>query len=303
MKVFITGGSGFLGRALMHYWGDDEVAFTVYSRDEYKQDLCKRNYSSARYILGDVRDIDRMSLAMAGHDLVIHAAAIKYIPEAEANVNECIAVNVEGSSCVLRAARAAGVDRVVGISTDKAVQPVNTYGASKMLMERLFDEAARYGQYTTLVRYGNVVGSTGSVIPKFKRQFKEDGTITITDPGMTRFWISAEDAVDLVKMAWVNEPGTITVPRAGAMEMGPLAHLIAGNSFKVVGARPGEKFSEDMIHPYESVRTIVGKNNYIVMPVGTCAFNNEFKISSDHPDFWINDDQMKRYIELAEALP
>lgn len=304
MKVFITGGSGFLGRALMNYCYEWDC--TVYSRDEYKQDLCKVNYPNARYILGDVRDADRMSLAMAGHDLVIHTAAIKYIPEAETNVSECIAVNVEGSRAVLKAARQVGISTVVGISTDKAVQPVNAYGASKMMMERLFDEAARYGQHATLVRYGNVVGSTGSVIPLFKRQLADKGYITLTDPDMTRFWISAADAVDLVRWASVAPFGSITIPKAKAMSMFELAHMLASESagtVRIVGPRPGEKKHESMIHKYESIRAVDCGDYYTINPVGSCPVHSEFIIDSDQPDQWLDSDTMRSYIKLAEVLP
>ncbi|GAG09201.1 unnamed protein product, partial [marine sediment metagenome] len=198
-KVLVTGGAGFLGRGILRRVerGGLDWEITVYSRDETKQDECRRRYPFARHVLGDVKDADRLRVAMMGHDVVIHAAAMKYIPEAEVNASECVSVNVGGTQAMMRAADAAAVHRVVGISTDKAVQPVNVYGCSKMAMERLFADTAQFegGPDFVCVRYGNVVGSTGSVIPLFRRQVEELGRVRITNPDMTRFWMSVDEAI------------------------------------------------------------------------------------------------------------
>src|SRR3990167_9075800 len=177
MKVLVTGGAGFLGRGILREIAQGRLDWdvTVYSRDEAKQEACHRRDRFARYVLGDVRDQERLAVAMAGHDAVVHAAALKVIPAAEVNAAECIAVNIGGSQSVVAAARRAGVRRVVGISTDKAVSPVNVYGATKMAMERLFSESSGAEAEFACVRYGNVIGSTGSVIPLFKRQWQETG--------------------------------------------------------------------------------------------------------------------------------
>lgn len=266
MRVLITGGAGFLGRAFLRraYERSDasrlEWEITVYSRDEQKQNDARRRYPQARYVLGDVCDTDRLAATMTGHDVVIHAAAVKYIPEAEENPGECVRVNVDGARSVITAAVRAGVNTVVGISTDKAVQPLNAYGFTKAIMERLFTEAHyRHGGATRFqtVRYGNVVGSTGSVIPLFQWQLRHDGYVTLTDPNMTRFWMPVDEAVDTVVYAVsrAHVAGSVTVPRPRAMRMGDLAAAIAGEGeqVKIVGVRPGEKEHELLMHHTESV--------------------------------------------------
>jgi UDP-N-acetylglucosamine 4,6-dehydratase len=217
-------------------------------------------------VLGDIQDTERLSVAMIGADVVIHAAALKYVPEAEANVQEAVRVNVYGALSVIIAARRAGVPVVVGISTDKAVQPVNSYGATKMVMERLFQGAADEdpsGPLFLLVRYGNVVGSTGSVIPLFQRQIRETGRVTLTNRGMTRFWLSPQEAVDLILAALENpQTGTIIVPAPKAMTMENLVTaLFLGDGLHEpqiddIPVRPGEKLHEDLVHRQESIRAL-----------------------------------------------
>lgn len=280
-RILITGGSGFLGRGIMRYWSDN--IYTVLSRDEFKQDLAKQKQHPnhmTKWVLGDVLDYDRLAYTMRANDieLVIHAAAIKYIPEAEKNVDEAVRVNVDGSRNVIKAAIAAGVKRVVGISTDKAVQPVNVYGMTKALMERLFIEANEYSPSQTvftLTRYGNVVGSTGSVIPLFQRQAASMRAITITDPKMTRYWQSAEESVELIKLAAVADAGDIIVPDGRAMDLQQLAATIGGPAclVDVIGARPGEKQHETLIGKHEGYRTMkkwgpYNNNHYVVVPFG-----------------------------------
>jgi UDP-N-acetylglucosamine 4,6-dehydratase len=222
--------------------------------------------------LGDVRDRDRLEAAMVGHDVVIHAAAMKYIPEGEMNVRECIAVNVDGARSVAQSAVRGGVRRVVGISTDKACEPVNVYGMTKALSERLFAEMSQHLDTTfTTVRYGNVVGSTGSVIPLFQRQLAERGRLTVTDPKMTRFWMSVDDAIDCIGFALdpARIPGSVTVPTPQAMTIGKLASCIAGDApIDLIGARPGEKMHETLIHYQESVRVVEHSGYYELVPIG-----------------------------------
>jgi UDP-N-acetylglucosamine 4,6-dehydratase len=171
-RILITGGAGFLGRGIMRRAKAEnwETEFVIYSRDEYKQALCKRKFPNATYILGDVRDTDRLSIAMSSCSMAIHAAALKYVPEAERNISECLAVNVGGTQSAIRAAHLADISTLVLISTDKATEPQNTYGLSKALAERLMLEASRDYDDTVFAtcRYGNVIGSTGSVVPVFK---------------------------------------------------------------------------------------------------------------------------------------
>lgn len=268
MRIFMTGGAGFLGRAVMRRavtFSPDPVHFTVYSRDEAKHMLAREEFPEATYILGDVRDQDRLDLAIAGHDLVIHMGAMKYVPEGESNVWEAMAVNVDGSRNVALAAAKTGVGQVIGISTDKACRPVNVYGLSKLVMERLFQEANRWSQTRfNLVRYGNVIGSTGSVIPLFRRQARE-GRITLTDPGMTRFWLTVDKAVELIAdVARWDRGGTILIPRLPAATMQAVAaacHELEGGAcvFENIGVRFGEKRHEDLISP-EEVPYAVGRS-------------------------------------------
>jgi UDP-N-acetylglucosamine 4,6-dehydratase len=272
-KVLITGGSGFLGRAIMRRAQDDSwpCEIIVYSRDELKQSIARRKYN-ARYVLGDIRDDERMYLAMLGVDIVIHTAALKYVPEAEHNAQECISVNISGTQAVLAAARRAGVRRVVFVSTDKAVSPMNVYGMTKALGERIVGELGCVGDTTvTAVRYGNVVGSTGSVIPEFIRQAAETGQIRVTHPGMTRFWLSADEAIDLIICAVSAEPGTVTIPNARALSLSDLIAYIAPKAGVIcTGLRDGEKMHETLLTRDESrwvqVDTGEGYGRIFVLP-------------------------------------
>jgi len=257
MKLFITGGTGSLGTELLAYSRKQGWEATAYSRDEVKQGLLKRVYPEAHFLLGDVRDEEWLELAMRGHDVVIHTAAYKQVPAAEVNSNQAVSVNVVGSLNVVRAAIRAGIHRVVGISTDKACAPVNCYGATKMLMEKLFQEACFWSDTQfTLVRYGNVLGSRGSVVPFFEEQAKK-GLITITNPKMTRFWLTLDEALSLIFAAFAEtEQGTILVPKCFASSMAVLAEAVApGVPTKIIGTRPGEKVHEQLIHAAEAMHT------------------------------------------------
>lgn len=271
MKVFLTGGTGSLGHALLDFFQTSVGPFdvTVYSRDEIKQSEMRRIYPDARYMLGDVRDYDRLLLAMRGHHTVIHAAAYKQVPSAEANVNEAIATNVMGSLNVARAAVHNDVDNVVGVSTDKACQPINAYGETKALMEKLFQQADGWGETIfNCVRYGNVLGSRGSVVPLFREQLKQKH-VTMTDANMTRFWMTLDQAVDLVWAA-INPhttltDGSILVPACPASNMLTLLLAVAKiegvevapDWVTTIGTRPGEKKHEQLIHENESLHTML----------------------------------------------
>ncbi len=269
--IFVTGGAGFLGRALSE-WAKDHRAgwrFTVYSRDEAKHYGMRRAFPDHDYILGDVRDLDRLTLAMRGHDVVIHAGANKYVPQAEMNVREAIAINTVGSENVAKAAIQAQVKQVVGVSTDKACLPVNVYGITKLLMERLFQEYDRLsGTQFNLIRYGNVIGSTGSVIPIFQRQAKDTGVLKITDPMMTRFWLTVWEAVGLIAAALDEERGgTILIPELPSSTLGVTARAAALSvgieepTIHIIGHRFGEKLHEWLVAPHEVMHTgRVGRN-------------------------------------------
>lgn len=329
MRVLITGGSGFLGRGILRrveqwrtadppklpdllaVYGCALVTWDVaiYSRDETKQDECRQRYPWAEYILGDIKDEERLTNAMRGADWVIHAAALKYIPDAELNAAEAISVNVDGSRNVVRAAKRAGVRKVVAISTDKAVQPVNVYGASKMMMERLFADERRWhtdDPWFTCVRYGNVVGSTGSVIPLFQRQARERGHVTLTDGHMTRFWMSVDEAIDLILEAFIppTQAGSILVPRPAAMMLTNVAKAaVDGAPIEYIGQRPGEKKHELLIHYEESVRAVRGPRPYYeLLPVHAEAGTEAFTVSSQHPNRWMEVDEMRALIADAATV-
>jgi UDP-N-acetylglucosamine 4,6-dehydratase len=250
-NILITGGSGTLGHAIVRTAEAEgwDCTFTIYSRSELRQAQMRAKHPHLRYVIGDVRDADRLTAAIVGHDTVIHAAALKRIPECEAQPTECYWTNVFGSMNVVRACIAGGVERCVGISTDKACASITTYGASKRLMEGLFQASG--GQYTifTLARYGNIVASNGSVIPIWKQQAAEGKPLTVTSRAMTRFWMAESDAVRTIGRALTMPHGTITVPKMSALSIEAMAHIIAPDAkLAEVGLRSREKLHEDLIH-------------------------------------------------------
>lgn len=269
MHVLLTGGAGWLGRAVMRYWPENE--YVVYSRSEYLQALAREKYPDAEYVLGDIRDRERLERTLRGYsvDGIIHAAGIKRVQEAETNVWETIDVNVDGSRVVAQAASACGVEVAVAISTDKAVCPTTVYGQTKALMEKLWLEMAQAHQGSVpryvVVRNGNFVGSTGSVIELWKRQLAEGKRIDLTDGSMTRFWQSAEETVRLIRCAVEGEgTGYVLTPAAlpdiggqyngqvvaRSMQMGELARLLTKDRpslINTIGARPGDKYHERFI--------------------------------------------------------
>jgi len=298
---------------------------TIYSRDEHKHWRLQRRHPDVHFIIGDILDRDRLASAMVGHDAVIHAGALKFIPEAERNVWEAHRVNVVGSIQVAASAAAAGVRSVVGISTDKAARPETTYGITKLLMERLFGEANRWSdtRFVT-VRYGNVVGSTGSVIPAFMEQLAAGGPMTITDPLMTRFWLPPSQAVALIRWALDEAPeypGCTFVQRCAAMRLSSLAeavyrHWMMGEGWQdpgegcdtpveVIGRRVNEKTHELLIDQDEAQRTKETRQGFILHPP-TSDYSRPFEDSmlelSSASAVKLDSSTMLEWIAEAERL-
>lgn len=255
-NILITGGTGTLGHAIVRaackeQWGCD---ITIYSRSEFAQAEMRKRYPDFRYILGDVRDYDRLEEAIKGHNIVIHAAALKRIPETEAQPSECYATNVLGSANVIKACQRNNVRRCIGISSDKACRAITAYGASKLAMEKLFQNAMNYSTALTLVRYGNVLASRGSVIPLWCQQAAQGKPLTITDRRMTRFWMTEREAVHAIEQALRLYDRTILVPKTAALSITDMAAIIAPDSdTHKVGLRSCEKLHEDLVHADEVV--------------------------------------------------
>ena len=279
-NVLITGGSGSLGTALTRKILESDVkAVRIFSRNESKQLEMQNeiNDSRVRFLIGDVRDLDRLAMAMENVDVVIHAAALKHVPVVEYNPFEAIKTNILGTQNVIHACLKENVETAICIGTDKAVAPYNTYGSTKHLMERLFVTASNYlnpEQHKTrfiCVRYGNVLGSSGSVIPKFIEQAKADKPISITDSTMTRFNITMNQAIDLIFKAIKNGfGGEIFIPKLKAYKLDILRDAIIDllNSKSItekIPVRPGEKFHESLISQDELRNTFENDENYIII--------------------------------------
>lgn len=274
--IFVTGGAGTLGRALAKLRQQEKWVgkLTVYSTDDHKHDVMRRMFprESISYIQGDIRNLETLANSIIGHDVVIHAAAVKVIPVSEEWSIDTIDVNVYGSQNVCVAAVRAGVDHVLGISTDKACHPANLYGATKMAMEKIFQEYARLGHKTQfhLVRYGNVLESTGSVIEQWKKATEAGSPIKVTDPTMTRFWLSPMQAARYVVEAFNFESGDIYVPKMPALSIGKLAEYTAGEvDWERVPMRPGEKINETLVTCEERYRAADMGEYFIVLPSTT----------------------------------
>lgn len=223
----------------------------MYSTDNHKHDFMRKFFSNVQYVQGDIRNPETLFNSMVGHDVVIHAAAVKVIPASEWWSIDTVGVNVDGSENVCESALRAGVKHVLGISTDKACHPANAYGATKMIMEKIFQEYARMGRDTQfhLVRYGNVLESTGSVIEAWKNAVADGQPIKITDPEMTRFWLSPTQAVQYVVDSLEHKSGQIYVPKMPALSIGKLADYVLGEGleFMKIPLRPGEKMHETLV--------------------------------------------------------
>lgn len=273
--VLVTGGTGSFGKAfvrrLLDEYSPDKVI--VLSRDEQKHYQLQSIFDDnrLRYFVGDIRDRERLLRALDGVDIVVHAAAMKHVPIAEYNPIEAIRTNIDGAANLVDAALDRNIKHLVALSTDKAVSPVNLYGATKLCMEKLFVAANSYvGSRETrfdLVRYGNVVGSAGSVVPLFRRQ-KQQGKLTVTEPSMTRFWIGMNRAVDLVLLALKEGlGGEVFVPKLPACTVQVLAEAMApGVPVEVIGVRPGEKMHETLITVDESRNVVELDQHFVIEP-------------------------------------
>ncbi len=320
--VLVTGGTGSFGKTFIRIMLDEfhPAKLIVYSRDELKQHemrVAGFDHPSLRYFIGDVRDLERLKRAMQGVDVLVHAAALKQVPACEYNPMEAVKTNILGTSNVINAALDRGVEKVMALSTDKAVNPVNLYGATKLAAEKLVVQSNAYAgqQYVTrlsCVRYGNVVGSRGSVVPVFLRQ-RENGTLTITDKRMTRFWLSLEQGVRFVIRNIAHmEGGEVFVPKIPSMKVVDLAKAIAPDAeLKYIGIRPGEKLHELLISRDESRSTVELEDMYVVQPVEAFWFGGAwhekgkpvedgFRYSSAENTEWLNVEQIKAIIAPFE---
>jgi UDP-N-acetylglucosamine 4,6-dehydratase/5-epimerase len=276
-SILVTGGSGSFGRRFVETTlrSHDPKRLIVYSRDEYKQFVMAQELedSRLRFFIGDVRDLPRLRMAMRDVDIVIHAAALKHVPIAEYNPMECVKTNVMGAENVVESAIGAGVKRVVALSTDKACNPINLYGATKLASDKIFiasnNLSGSVGTRFSVVRYGNVVGSRGSVVPFFRKLIAE-GTdhLPITDARMTRFWITLDQGVEFVRSSVaMMKGGELFVPKIPAMNMVDLARSMAPHlPHKIIGIRPGEKLHEVMITPDDAPQTVELDDRYVVQP-------------------------------------
>jgi len=317
--ILVTGGTGSFGkefvRAMLRDYTPSKLI--VFSRDELKQSEMAQVHpctkgSPMRYFIGDVRDLPRLCRAMTGVDYVVHAAALKQVPACEYNPFEAVKTNILGAQNVISAAIECGVEKVMALSSDKAVEPVNLYGATKLVAEKLFVHGNVYsgesGPRFSCVRYGNVVGSRGSVIPLFLKQ-AEVGPLTITDQRMTRFWMTLPGAVALVigRMATMAG-GEVFVPKLPSMRLMDLAAAIApGADRKIIGIRPGEKVHEVLISANEAHRTFDSTRDfYVILP----AYNQPlhahwrahpvpapFRYGSDNNTIWLSPSELKGMVE------
>ena len=316
--ILLTGGTGSFGTAFVERALRDlpDSVVRIFSRDELKQSEMQarfRHHENLRFFVGDVRNRSRLTRAMQGADIVIHAAAMKQVPACEYNPFEAVQTNILGSQHIVDAAIDTGVRQVVALSTDKAVNPVNLYGATKLCEEKIIVQgnayAAQSNTVLSCVRYGNVVGSRGSVVPLFRSQ-AATGRLTITDERMTRFWITLDQAVDLVQFALEHAVGgEVFIPKIPSMRVTDLAEAMApGLPVDLIGIRPGEKLHEVLITADESRHTIDAGDVYVVLPehpwwtehprwVDGKPVADGFAYASDTNDWWLDSDELRAILD------
>lgn len=325
--VLITGGTGSFGRKFTSYLFNNYKPrkVVVFSRDEFKQFEMSATFHEpeheVRYFLGDIRDKERLYRSFEDIDYVIHAAALKQVPAAEYNPSEAVKTNILGAQNIIDAAIDRGVKKVIALSTDKAVSPINLYGATKLAMEKLLIAANSYvprhkETCFSVVRYGNVIGSRGSVIPYFKSFLNNGGKkLPITDERMTRFWITLEQGVELVSRA-AHEAvgGEVFVPKIPSMKILDLARAVSPTcDFEVVGIRPGEKLHESLISVDEGRNTVDMEDFYVILPLlanGSKKFHKYtrfprmaegFSYRSDRNDRWLSEEELTGMVAAVEA--
>ena len=285
--ILVTGGTGSFGKKFTEIVLKElrPKKLIIFSRDELKQHEMQVggfDDPSIRYFIGDVRDVDRLRRAMNGVDIVVHAAALKQVPACEYNPIEAVATNIDGAKNVIEAALDCGVTKVLALSTDKAVNPTNLYGATKLVAEKLFVQANAYsGEGPTrfsCVRYGNVVGSRGSVVPLFMRQ-RQQGTVTVTDPRMTRFWITLDQGVQFVIRCLARmQGGEVFVPKIPTTDILAVVEAIAPDcQVREIGIRPGEKLHEVLISEDEARHTVELDDLFVIQPAHPWWFTGNWK--------------------------
>lgn len=318
-SILVTGGTGSFGKAFISKLlaEHNPKRVVIYSRDELKQWECRALFKDdprLRWFIGDIRDLDRLRRAMHGIDYVVHAAALKQVDTAEYNPYEFVKTNVIGSQNVIEACIDAGVKKVVALSTDKASSPINLYGATKLTADKLFilgnHYAAAYPTRFAVVRYGNVMGSRGSIIPKFKAMHEAGESLPITDLRCTRFFITLNDAVQMVLDTFeLMQGGELLVPRIPSMKVTDLAQAIApGAEMHDIGLRPGEKLHEEMISPEEGRRAVIVQDGkYFVLqpdfatwgyqpPKDGVPVEDGFHYSSGDNDQWYSIEELQEIL-------
>ncbi|MED4905501.1 UDP-N-acetylglucosamine 4,6-dehydratase (inverting) [Parageobacillus thermoglucosidasius] len=314
--ILVTGGTGSFGKKFVKKILEYDVKkVIVFSRDELKQYEMAQEYTDPRirFFIGDVRDKDRLYRAFDGVDYVVHAAAMKQVPACEYNPFEAVKTNIYGAQNVIEAAIDRGVKRVIALSTDKAAAPINLYGATKLASDKLFVAANSYvgGKETrfAVVRYGNVVGSRGSVVPLFKKMAAEGKKLPITDKRMTRFWITLDQGVQFVIDSLARmKGGEIFVPKIPSMKVVDLAKAIAPDAeIEIIGIRPGEKLHETMITEDDARHTVEFDNYYVITPeFPWCpqeyvkygrSLPEGFKYTSDTNTEWLTVEQLRALVE------
>ena len=315
-SILVTGGTGSFGQRFVRTVLDDTAArrVIVFSRDELKQYEMRQAFDDdrrLRFFLGDVRDRQRLQRALDGVSFVVHAAALKQVPAAEYNPFEAVQTNVLGAQNVIDAAIDAGVQRVIALSTDKASSPINLYGATKLVSDKLFVHGNAYagGKRTrfAVVRYGNVVGSRGSVVPFFQAR-AASGELPITDERMTRFWITLPQGVEFVLSCLATmQGGELFVPKIPSVRITDLAYAIAPEAtLKIIGIRPGEKLHEEMISADDARRTLDLGDRFVIQPefgwwrnnhVGSSNLPEGFAYTSDTNDTWLDAEGVRALLD------